>query len=300
MENNTMRSFAVRTVLAICMAVALPLTAVCQIPAAITAAPAAVPPAAATPAPAPPTVAPTGDAVVDKAYVLGVGDTIEVALVGRTDFTTRARIGSDGAVLLPLIGAIPAVGKSAGKLAEDIGAALQKGGFFAQPVMRVDVVGVGSRYVTILGAVGAPGLLSLDRDYHLSEVVARVGGRTPGGVDYVVLTHKDGTSKNYKLAELATAGGDKDPLVASGDKVYIPAAENQLFYMSGAVKNPGAYPIVEGMTVRTALARAGGLTDQGSEKKVTIKRKGVDVKNVKLDVTTLEPGDIVTVGERLF
>ena len=295
-----MRSFAVRTILAICLAVSLPLTAFSQIPTIQPSGAEPATPAAAAPAAVPPPVAPASEAVVDKAYLLGVGDTIEVALVGRTDFTTRSRIGSDGAVLLPLIGAVPAAGKSVSKLAEDIGAALQKGGFFAQPVMRVDVIGVGSRYVTVLGAVGAPGLISLDRDYHLSEVVARVGGRAASGVDYVVLTHRDGTSKNYKLTDLATGSGDKDPLVASGDKIYVPAAEAQLFYMSGAVRSPGAYPIVEGMTLRTALARAGGLTDQGSEKKVTIKRKGVDVKDVKLDVTTLEPGDIVTVGERLF
>ena len=54
------------------------------------------------------------------------------------------------------------------------------------------------------------------------------------------------------------------------------------------------------MTVRMAIAKAGGLTETGSEKKVKINRKGEKLKDVKIDGTIVEPGDILTVGERLF
>jgi polysaccharide export outer membrane protein len=293
-----MRWFTARTILTACLVMATPLTTMAQ------AAPPASKPgaAAAEPAAAPPPVTPSPMPAtsVDKDYILGNGDVIEVALVGRADFSGRTRIGNDGAVLLPYLGPFPASGRTPAQLADEISKALEKGGFFAHPVVRVDIVGVGSRTVTVLGAVSAPGLVPLDRTYHLSEIVARVGGRAGPGADNIILTHTDGSSKTYKLAELATGGGDKDPVVANGDKIYIPAAENQVFYVTGQVKSPGSYPVVEGMTVRIALARAGGLTDDGSEKKVTVKRKGVDLKGVKLDVTTLEPGDIVNVGERLF
>ncbi len=297
-----MHWFAARTFLTTGMVVALPLTALAQ-PAPVAAPGVAGPPAAALSAaqPAPPDTASVpviGGAVVSRDYVLGIGDTVDIALIGSNSFNTRARIGSDGAILLPYLGAFPAANRQPSRLAQEIVAALEKGQFFTNPIVRVDVVGVGSRTVTVLGAVATTGVLPLDREYHLSEIVARVGGHI--GPGEVVVTHKNGTSKNYKLIELATAGGEKDPIVTDGDKIYIPSPENQVFYMTGAVKSPGAYPVVEGMTVRTALARSGGLSDQGSEKKVGIKRKGVDVKDIKLDVTTLEPGDIVTVGERLF
>jgi polysaccharide export outer membrane protein len=76
--------------------------------------------------------------------------------------------------------------------------------------------------------------------------------------------------------------------------------ENEVFYLSGAVKSPGAYPAAADMTVRMALARAGGLNENGSEGKIKVTRKGVELKNVKIDVTKVEAGDIITVGERLF
>jgi len=119
-------------------------------------------------------------------------------------------------------------------------------------------------------------------------------------VDYVVLTHDNGKSERFKFSDFATGSGEKDPLVANGDKIYVPASENQVFYLTGEVKSPGAYPIVEGLTVRMALARGGGVTDSGNENKVKINRKGSEVKGVKLDATIVEPGDVLTVGERLF
>jgi polysaccharide export outer membrane protein len=258
------------------------------------------PAAAAFAQPATPPVQQAVTPVAGDDFVLGVGDTIEVSVLGRSDFNTRARVGSDGKVLLPYIGAVPAADKGAGQLAEEIRAALQRGGFFAQPSVRVDVVAVTSRYVTVLGSVGTPGLLPLDRQYRLSEILARVGGRSDGGSDHLVLTRKDGQSLQFNLADLATGAGDKDPIVMSGDKIYIPAADNDVFYVVGQVKSPGAFPITPGMSLRLAIARAGGVGENGSEKKVKINRKGKEIKPTSLDSTTVEPGDVITVGERLF
>ena len=80
----------------------------------------------------------------------------------------------------------------------------------------------------------------------------------------------------------------------------MPAADNEVFYITGQVKSPGAFPAGQEMTLRTALARAGGLSDMGSEKKIKINRKGVQLKKIKLDETKVEAGDIISVGERLF
>jgi polysaccharide export outer membrane protein len=256
-------------------------------------------PAAAAPAPAPAVAAPMASG--DHSYQLGFGDVVEVSVIGRPDFDhVHSRIGSDGTVLLPLIGAVPASGRTPAQLSEDIRTTLVKGGFYANPLVRVDVATVASRYVTVLGYVGTPGLIALDRDYHLSEMIARVGGRSASGADYVQLTHEDGSSTRYSISELATGGRDKDPVISAGDKLFVPAAENEVFYLQGSVKAPGAFPITNGMTVRMALARAGGVGDNGSDKKIKLVRKGVEVKPVDLDKTILQAGDIVTVGARLF
>ena len=239
--------------------------------------------------------------MIDSNYVLGLGDVIEVSVVGRNDFQGRVRIGPDGSVLLPLIGRLPAANLRPADLATQIQAALAKGGFYSQPVVRVEVITVASRFVIVMGQVSSPGLVALDRAYRLSEILAKVGAKISSNSDFVILTRggEGGAQQRMLMAEIATGGPSKDPFVAPGDKIYVPAAENEIFYLSGAVKSPGVYPLTAGMTVRMAIARAGGVTEMGNEKKVEIFRKGAKVPKVTLE-TPVEVGDIIKLGERLF
>jgi len=254
----------------------------------------------ATPSVMPPTAPPAAPVVVvDANFTLGVGDSINVGLVGRTDFNSPSQVSSEGTVFLPLIGQVKALGLTTAQLAQEIQAALKKGGYYADPQVHVEVTGVASRYATILGDVTSPGLLPLDRDYHLSDIVARVGARAGQGAGTIVLTHSNGKSKKYSIEEVATGGGESDPKVLPGDKLYFPAAEAEVFYISGQVRTPGAFPATKGLTVREAIARGGGLTEMGSDRKTKVFRKNVQIKGVTLD-TQLQPGDIVQIGERLF
>ena len=236
---------------------------------------------------------------VDVNYVLGLGDIIDVTLVGRTDYNARARVGPDGTVVLPLVGAVPAAEKTATDLAESVRASLEKGKFFSQVAVRVDVIAVASRYVTVLGQVGASSLVPLDRAYRLSEILAKVGGRSGSAADFVIVTPATGGQKSYKIADIATGGLADDPVVAPGDKIYIPSTENQTFYVSGQVTKPGAFTVVPGMTVRMAIAQGGGVTETGNEKKFDLIRTGKKVPKATLE-TPIEVGDIVKVAERLF
>jgi polysaccharide export outer membrane protein len=238
-----------------------------------------------------------GDTSTDKTYVLGPADVIEVSVLGRSEYTTRARISEDGTIQLQYLGVVHAANKTAAQLSDEVAAALQKGGFFESPVVRVDIVSYASRYVTVLGNFVTPGLVPVDRPYHLSEIIARVGGVKDTGANYVILRPQHGEERRITIATLATGAASDDPLVSPGDKIYSPPAE--LFYVTGQVKGPGAFPIISDMTVRMALSRAGGLTDSGSDKKVTITRKGNKIGHVDLD-SRIQPGDVILVGERLF
>jgi polysaccharide export outer membrane protein len=262
--------------------------------------PAEVPSPAPAPAHASAPSAPQGsggDVSTDKTYILGPADVIEVSVLGRSEYTTRTRISEDGTIQLQYLGTVNAASKTAAQLSEEIAAALEKGGYFANPVVRVDVVSYASRYVTVLGNVVTPGLVPVDRPYHLSEIIARVGGIKEGGADYIVLRPQRGAEQRITIATLATGAASDDPLVTPGDKIYSPPAE--VFYVSGQVKAAGGFAMMRDMTVRMALARAGGITDSGSDKKVTITRKGKKMTRVDLD-SQIQPGDVIFVGERLF
>ncbi|MHB8530538.1 MAG: SLBB domain-containing protein, partial [Caulobacteraceae bacterium] len=217
----------------------------------------------------------------DRNYILGPSDVLEVDVLGRADFKTRARIGEDGTIQLPYLGAVVAANRTTTQLADDISAALEKGGFFSHPILSIEIVSYASRYVTVLGEVERPGLIPVDRAYRLSEILARVGGVKDDGADYVVMRPDNGPPRHLSISALATGDPTQDPFVSPGDKIFSPKAE--VFYISGQVKAPGSYAVLPDMTLQMAIARAGGLTDQGSESKVKVSRGG-RVRSGRIDL----------------
>lgn len=256
-------------------------------------------PVAATGQPLPSAAPPTGIAeTASGAYVLGRDDVVEVGLLGRPpgEFGGRARVQADGTIQLGLVGKIQAAEHTSTELAETIRDTLKKGGYFADPVVTVEVVGYASRYIIVMGAFGQTTLVPMNKAYRLSEILARVGGVRADAADYVIVTSESGEQNRYKIAELATGGPDKDPYVKAGDKLYAPTAE--VFYIYGKVNGPGAFPLRSALTVRQAIAQAGGLGESGSDKKIDVTRGGKKIK-LQLDDPVLA-GDVLVVGERMF
>lgn len=254
---------------------------------------AAVPPvqplAAAPAAPEPAAGAPAAE------YLIGPDDVIDIEVVGQPD-RARAHVYSDGTIQMNLVGKVTASGKTTRQLGAEIAAALKAGGYFANPVVNVEVSSYASRYVTVLGAVGSPGLVPINRAYKMSEIMARVGGVQERAADYLIVRPESGPEKRYQIDKLATGDASQDPFVVPGDKIYIPVAD--VFYISGQVNSPGTLPMKTGMTLREAVARAGGLTESGTDKGIMVTRGG---KTTKMDASTkVEPNDVLVVRERLF
>ncbi len=235
-------------------------------------------------------------AVTDTGYVLGPGDVIEVSVLGQPEFTTRGRVRADGTIVLPFIGSTTVAGDTSVSFAKRVGAALKAGGFYANPIPNVEIASYASRYVIVLGAVGTPGLQPVDRAYRVSEIIARAGGIRADGADFVSVRRTTGEELKLPFEKLATGADADDPFVAPGDKVYVPAAETYFIY--GQINAPGVYPVKDNMTLRKAMARGGGLTALGTEKRLSVFRDGK--KQVMALDEPIKPGDVIVVGERVF
>ena len=254
---------------------------------------------AALAAQAPPATAAPGApaAPLSEGYVLGPGDVVEVAVLGRDDFRVRVPVGTDGEIQLPLIKSVRAANRTVIQLREEIARELVKGGYFVDPVVAVSIASYASRYVVVLGKVGTPGLVPIDRAYRVSEILARVGGVQDAAGSQITLRRDTGEELELNLEAIATGGDAGDPLVQPGDKLYVAPAK--VFYIYGQVAAPGSYPIARDMTLRMALARGGGLTALGSDKKIKVFREGREQRVRDLS-SALQDGDVITVGERFF
>lgn len=276
--------------------VGLALACLSLIPAAMAqTAPVPPPPLAAAPVVK---AAPAADAgSLSEGYVLGVGDVIEVTLVGRTDFQARVQVQADGTARLPLIGDVRAVDRTVLQFRDDVHRALIDGGFYTSVQVAVVVATYASRYVTVLGEVVTPGLVPVDRAYHVSEILARVGGTRPTGADEIVIRRETGEEITLIIRDVAIGGAEADPIVNPGDKLFVAAAAQYFIY--GQVNAPGSYKVERSMSLRMALARGGGLTQLGSESRVKVFRDGVELR--KFDpAAPIKGGDVIVVGERFF
>lgn len=230
-------------------------------------------------------------------YQIGPEDVIEIDVLGQQDFRSRVKVKTDGSIPLPYIGSIQAQGYTAITLAQSVASRLKAAGIFADPVVNVEIVSYASRYVIALGEVGTTGIVPVDRAYRLSEIIARVGGIRQSGANYIVLTRPGQPGMKLMFDNLAKGTEADDPLVQPGDKIFVPKAE--LYYVSGAINSPGEFAINEVLTIRKAIARAGGVRPEGSMNKVKIFRQGREIKRVNLE-TVVQPGDSIVIGERLF
>jgi len=172
----------------------------------------------------------------------------------------------------------------------------------------VDVAEIHSRGIYFVGEVTRPGQLQLLQDLTLLQAIAMVGGLTEGvdlasatvlrgnqvvPVDFVKLVKKGDVNENIRLQP--------------GDTIFVPMAGS--VYVQGEVKAPHPIKFAKDLTIVKAIVQAGGFTPMAAPKRVSVLRGGqaFDVNVVRImdgerdarDVP-LEPGDIITVPQRLF
>jgi polysaccharide biosynthesis/export protein len=237
---------------------------------------------------------------------LGVGDAVSVRVYGQPDMDGVVAVSDDGTINLPLIGAVNVVGLSPIEAAKRIQEELKNRQLLIDPQVTIAVVQSHSQRVSVLGEVHTPGRYPIDAATNVVDLLAQAGGITPAGADYVYVLRPDSNGHSQRfLVDLKGITNAKDALptqsLQGGDSVYVPQAEQ--FYIYGEVGTPGMYRLEPGMTVLQAIARAGGVTPRGSERRLEIKRTGKNGKSIKLSAKPddeLQSGDIVRVKESIF
>ncbi len=241
-------------------------------------------------------VANAAPVLTSTGYVLGPDDSVQVVIYGQPDASITTRIKSDGTIVMPLIGAITAAGQTNISLADLITQKFEQGGYFKKPIVNVEIGGYVSKRVNVAGRVATPGVVPLDRDYHVLEMLLRTGWVRDNGASYVYLRRADGREVRLEADQLVRGTPDKDPLLVAGDTLYVPEADT--FFIYGAINRAGTQPVLPGMTVRQALAVAGGVTATGSDRKVSLFRGGKEADAGPDE--KIQKNDVILIKERLF
>jgi polysaccharide biosynthesis/export protein len=147
----------------------------------------------------------------DAAYRLDAGDKLRVVVYGQEGLTNTYAIDAGGSITMPLIGAVPARGRTPAGLAAQITAKLRNG-YIREPSVAVEIEAY--RPFFILGEVAAPGQYPYVPNMSVESAVAIAGGFSPRARrDRVTLTHIDNSGSTRTVVPLGTALGPGDTVL---------------------------------------------------------------------------------------
>jgi polysaccharide export outer membrane protein len=239
---------------------------------------------------------------------LGPGDQVKMDVFGRPEMDGTMYVGDDGTIRVPLAGAVSVSGLSPAQAGQKVEDALKKGQFLVDPHVTFTVLVSRSQRVSVLGEVRVPGRYAIESNTTILDLLAQAGGATERGGDIVYILRPDSSGTLQRTpVDLKGTLNTQDGAPAAfqtlraGDSLFVPAAAQ--FYISGEVRTTGVLRLDSGMTVVQAIAKAGGVTERGSTRRVSIKRKnaqgGYSVISAKPE-EKIQPDDVITVKERIF
>ena len=256
-----------------------------------------------------------------KRLTLGPGDTLNISMYGRPEFSRLdAVIGPDGRLSYLEATEVLADGLTVDELRARLDEELGK--FHRSPRTMIVPTAFRSKKYYVLGKVVNKGVYTLDRPITILEAVARAQGLETGLLD---------NQNSFDLADLQrsfVARGNKrldvnlEKLFLEGDLtqnapiepndyLYFAAGNMKEVYVLGEVRVPGSAIYTPNLTVIGAIAARGNYTDKAFKSRVLVVRGSLNQpKTFVVDTWAtldargldfkLEPRDIVYVHNRPF
>jgi polysaccharide export outer membrane protein len=250
-------------------------------------------------------------------YLIGATDVLGIKVFGEEALSNNFTVDSDGSITYPLLGRVQVGGKTTREIEEHL-TNLLKGDYLRNPQVSVEITTYRSRSIFVIGEVKSPGRYTINGPQTLLEVIAHAGSTTAAASDTIIVQrYKDGIAAavgapalpgdaqalevfRVSLNDLREGRLMVNILLQDSDTIIVPPAER--FYVTGFVRQPGSFVLRPGMTVRQAIAEAGGIAERGSSRGIKIIRKE-NGKEVEIDADMadlVKPNDTIRIRQRLI
>jgi polysaccharide export outer membrane protein len=241
--------------------------------------------------------------------LIGAGDLLQISVFEAKELDKTVRVSSRGFVSLPLVGELKISGLTAIEAEEKI-EDMYKSRFIKDPHVSIFVEEQISQRITLVGQFKKPGTYDYLSNQKLLDVIALGGGLSEQAGQIVQVRRT-----RYVQGEPNTFIVDLDRLIKEGnvelnirvnggDVLFIPEAG--VFFVDGAVRRPGSYPIKHKTVVQEGLVEAGGFESSAKKDKIKLVRvtENGERKIIDLDLNEtssnempLKDRDILIVGE---
>ncbi len=200
-------------------------------------------------------------------YRIGPEDLLEIEAYNVEDVKKTLRVNSQGDIALPLVGIINAKGKTTSEIEKLIAVKLEK--YVQETVVNVFVKEYHSQRISVVGAVNNPQVYAVTGQRYLIDMLMTAGGlkEEAGNVCYIIRPSQMNSANSraetlvIDFNELLVNGNFVlNVPVFTGDVINVP--RGGVFFVDGAVKNPGAFNIKGKTTFIQAITMAQGLNPE--------------------------------------
>ncbi|MEL6435648.1 MAG: polysaccharide biosynthesis/export family protein [Pseudomonadota bacterium] len=113
--------------------------------------------------------------IINQPYLLDAGDTVRVTVFDQGDLTNTYAVDQSGYISFPLVGQVPARGRTVQQMESALAQSLRNG-FLRDPDVAVEVATY--RPIFIMGEVGAAGQYAYSPGMTVQNAIASAGGFT--------------------------------------------------------------------------------------------------------------------------
>ena len=187
--------------------------------------------AAKVPSLPPPTPFSAQPASADADYRIGPLDVLDVAVQHVPEMTVTTRVSGSGQISLPLVGDLPASGRTSMQLQQDIAAAASK--YVQAPEVTVFIREYASQRITVEGEVTQPGIFPIQGKTTLLQALALAHGTTINAKLQSVAVFR--VIDNKRLAAVfdlnaIRTGRTTDPEVYGNDVIEVNTSRSKSMY----------------------------------------------------------------------
>jgi polysaccharide export outer membrane protein len=166
----------------------------------------------------------------NAAYRIGPLDVLDVSVFKVPDLAKTVQVSEDGTINYPLVGTVPAAGRTAKELEQDLS---QKLGakYLRSPQVSVLVKEFNSQRVTIEGSVKTTGVYNIKGNTTLMQMLAMAGDidASVASGDIVVFRTVDGQRSAAKFdADAIRSGKAEDPPLQPGDVIVVNSSDTKV------------------------------------------------------------------------
>lgn len=241
---------------------------------------------------APPEVLKAFEAGLNREYLLGPGDVVEILSPTLPEIACEQTVSPDGTMTIYPSGEVKVIGKTRTEVETILKESLRR--YFDTPALTLRIKSFENNQVHVLGKVMVPGTVKFRGRPNLLEALSRAGVFSGGSQarppsNCAIIRGKD-QMLWVSLDEMLRGGSTgRNMDLAGNDTIYVPDPDEANVYVLGEVSKPGAFDLDSVKSLLNAVAKAGGPTENAiTDSILLVRSKGADAgKPIKISLDSM-------------